>query len=100
MLLQPSTASLCSSFLLCHLQAVWRADQLHLPGGPEDEVFLAQPAGGRVLHPGAPALLPRLLAVRPAAAGPAQPDPGALHRGANPGHLAHDRSGGVEEQAQ
>lgn len=100
MLLLPLTSFLCSSSLLRHLQAVRRTDQLHLPGGPEDGVFLAQPAGGRVLHPGAPALLPRLLAVGSAAAGSAQPHPGTLHRGPHPGHPAHDRPGGVEEQAQ
>lgn len=40
------------------LKVLWRTDQLHIPGGSEDELFLAQPNGGRILHPGAQALLP------------------------------------------
>lgn len=61
---------------------------------------MAEQASGRVLHPGPQALLSRLLAVRKAPQGPAQPRPGALHRGAHPRHPPHDRSGGVEEQTQ
>lgn len=82
------------------MQTLRRADELHLPGGAEDGLLLAQQASGRVLHPGPQALLSRLLAVGKAPQGPAQPHPGALHRGAHPRHPPHDRSGGVAEQTQ
>lgn len=63
-------------------------------------MLLAQQVGGRVLHPGPQALLPRLLAVRPPPPGPSQRHPGPLHRRAHPGHPADDGPGGVEEQTQ
>lgn len=63
-------------------------------------MLLAQQAGGRVLHPGPQALLPRLLAVRPPPSRPPQRHPGPLHCCARPGHPADDGPGGVEEQTQ
>lgn len=87
-------------FCVANMQTLRRADELHVPGGPEDGVLLAQQAGGRVLHRGPQALLPRLLAVWTASQGPAQPHPGSLHRSADPGHPPHDGTGGVEKQTQ
>lgn len=46
------------TLLFALLKVLWGTDQLHVPGGSEDELFLAQPNGGRILHPGAQALLP------------------------------------------
>ena len=87
-------------FPLTNMQTLRRADKLHLPGGGEDEVLLAQQAGGRVLHPSPQAILPRLLAVGAASQGPTQPHPGSLHHSSHPGHPPHDCPGGVEEQTQ
>lgn len=91
----------CSSFsMLLNKQNLRWADELHLPGGAEGGMLLAQQAGGRVLHPGPQALLPQLLAVGPPPPGPSQRHPGSLYRCAHPGHPADDGSGGVEEQTQ
>lgn len=79
------------------LKVLWRTDQLHVPGGSEDELFLAQPNGGWILHPGAQALLPWLFIVWTAASRPTQSDLGAFYRGAHSGDTTHDCSSGVEE---
>lgn len=86
--------------MLLNKQNLRRADELHLPGGAEGGMLLAQQAGGRLLYPGPQALLPRLLAVRPPPPGPSQRHPGPLHRCAHPGHPTDDGPGGVEEQAE
>lgn len=82
------------------MQALRRADKLHVPGGAEDGVLLAQQAGGWVLHPSPQILLPRLLAVWTATQGPTQSHPRPLHCSAHPGHPPHDSPGSVEEQTQ
>lgn len=82
------------------LQAVRRADELHVPGGDKDGVFLAQQAGGRVLHPSPQTLLPRLLSVWTASQGPTQPHPRSLHCRPHTSHPPDDGPGGVAEQTQ
>ena len=88
------------SRLFLPLQDIRGTDQLHLLDCGEDGLLLAQPAGGRLLHPRSPFLLPLLRPVGPAAAGPAQPHPGTFHRGPHHGDAAHHRPGGLEEQTQ
>lgn len=85
------------NLLFSLLKVLWRTDQLHVPGGSEDELFLAQPNGGWILHPGAQALLPWLFIVWTAASRPTQSDLGAFYRGAHSGDTTHDCSSGVEE---
>lgn len=82
------------------MQTLQRPDQLHVRCGSGNELLLAQPHGGRVLHPSPPILLPQLLAVGATSQRPSEPHPGSLHRGTHPGDPAHDGLGGVEEQAQ
>lgn len=79
------------------MQNVRRAHKLHIPGGAEHGVLLAQPAGGRVLHQRPQALLPRLLAVRTTSQGPPKPHPGSFHCCPHPGHPPDDSAGCVEE---
>lgn len=79
------------------LQDLRGANKLHLPGGLEDGLLLAEPAGRPLLHADSPDLLPRLRSDRPAPPRPADQRPRPVHRSASAGHPAHDRSSGVEE---
>lgn len=79
------------------LQDLWGTYKLHLPGGLEGGLLLAEPGGRPLLHADPPGLLPRLRPHRPSPARPSGQRPGAVHRRASAGHLAHDCPGGVEE---
>lgn len=79
------------------LQALRGTDKLHLPGGPEGGLLLAEPDSRPLLHADSPALLPRLRSDWPAPPRPTDQHPGPVHRSAGAGHPAHDRPGGVEE---
>lgn len=85
------------NLLFSLLKVLRRTNQLHVPGGFEDELFLAQPNGGWILHPGAQTLLPWLFIVWTAASRSTQSDLGAFYRGAHSGDATHDCSSGVEE---
>lgn len=80
------------------LQDIRGTYKLHLPGGLEGGLLLAEPGGRPPLHADSPDLLPQLLPDRPAPPRPADRRPRPVHRRASAGHPAHDCPGGVEEQ--
>ena len=91
---------LCVCVRACVRQALRGPHQLHLPGGSEAGLLLAEPGSGRVLHGRAPPLLPRMRPDWPDAPRPSNQHPGPLHRRAPIGHAAGDITGRLAEQAE
>lgn len=87
------------SYMCCRpLQDLRGNYQLHLPGGLEDGLLLAQSDSGPLLRADSPDLLPRLRSDRPAPPRPPHQHPGPVHRRAGADHPAYDCTSGVAEQ--